>query len=69
MKKTKRLVIVLVAALVLISGAVTVYAMSAEGEGTQSAQKAEVLEDYAAEEMAVGAYYENWTPEPAEEAL
>lgn len=69
MKRAKRLVIVLAVALVLISGAVTVYAMSADGEKPQPVQKVEVLEDYAAEEMAVGAYYENWMPEPAAEAV
>lgn len=62
MKRVKRMVLVLAVVLVLVSGAVTVYAVSADA-GRAFGDPAAVAEDYAAEEMAVEAYYENWTPE------
>lgn len=62
MKMVKRMVLVLAVVLALVSGAVTVYAVSADA-GRTSGDPAAVAEDYAAEEMAVEAYYENWTPE------
>ncbi len=58
MKKGKRLIMVLAVLLVLLSGAATAYAVSAGGEGAQAPRETAVLEDYAAEEMAVGIYYE-----------
>lgn len=56
MKTVKRTIMVLAVVLVLISGAVTVCAVS-EDAGKASGAAA-VTDDYAAEEMAVGAYYE-----------
>lgn len=58
MKKVKRLIAVLAVVIALVSGAVTVYAMSAEGERKPASSRANVLEDCVAEEMAIGAYYE-----------
>ena len=62
MKRMKRAIVVLAAVLLLVSGAVTAYAVSADtdrakpavpaGESVQAAPA-----DYAAEEMAVEAYY------------
>lgn len=56
MKTVKRTIMVLAVVLMLISGAVTVCAVS-EDAGKTSDTPA-VAEEYAAEEMAVGAYYE-----------
>ncbi len=62
MKKVKRLLAVLAVVLALVSGAVTVYAVSADGERTP-VKEAAATADYAAEEMAVGDYYADWVPE------
>lgn len=64
MGKMKRTVFVLTAVLILISGAVTVYAMSGEaGQAHPAAVREEnswqAPVDYEAEEMAVGAYYQS----------
>ncbi len=62
MKKAKGLIAAAVVALMLVFGAVTVYAVSAD-QGRVPGEEPAVTADYAAEEMAVGAYYEDWTPE------
>ncbi len=56
MKKAKRMIAAAVVLLVLISGAVTVYAVSAD-KGEAEALPKSVTAEYAAEEMAVGDYY------------
>lgn len=61
MKKVKRLIAAAVILAVLVSGAATVYAMSAE-QGKASASARVTPEEYAAEEMAVGAYYQGLYP-------
>lgn len=61
MKKVKRSILVLAVILMLVSSVVTVYAVSAEPEqnGAPSGPEVQVTADYAAEEMAVEAYYQN----------
>lgn len=62
MKKAKGLIAVAVVVLMLVFGAATVYAVSAD-RGKADVEGPDVTADYAAEEMAVGAYYEDWAPE------
>ncbi len=65
MKKAKKLVAAAVVLLMLVSGAVTVYAVSADQGKAPVPVTAwqTVTADYAAEEMAVGAFYEAGSPE------
>lgn len=56
MKRAKRIIVAAVVVLALISGAVTVYAVSAEKDGTDVTPQP-IAAEYAAEEMAVGEYY------------
>lgn len=64
MKKIRVAVIAAVAVLMLVFGAVSAYALSADqGKAQIPAGKQAVPAEYAAEEMAVGAYYENLSPE------
>ncbi len=56
MKRAKRMIVVAAVVLALISGAVTVYAVSADKGGANISPKP-VTAEYAAEEMAVGNYY------------
>lgn len=65
MKRTKGLIAAAVVALMLVFGAITVYAVSAD-QGQAPEEGPAVTADYAAEEMAVGAYYQEWTPEADE---
>ncbi len=60
MKKAKTLIAIAVVLLMLVSGAVTVYAMD---QGKAPAERQAIPADYAAEEMAVGAYYADWSPD------
>ena len=64
MKRMKRTVLILAVVLMLVSGAVTAYAMSAEtgGEAAKASENPAVQAastDYAAEEMAVETYYQD----------
>lgn len=59
MKQVKRIFVVLVALLVLVSCAVTCYAVSASAEPARSASMKRAVEDYAAEELAISDYYES----------
>lgn len=58
MKTVKRMVLVLAVVLTLVSGAVTVYAVSGDAGKAEKTPVA-IAEDYAAEEMAVEAYYDS----------
>lgn len=58
MKQVKRIFVVLVALIVIISCAVTCYAVSASAEPARSRNANRAVEDYAAEEMAISDYYE-----------
>ncbi len=59
MEKVKGLIVLAVVLLMLVSGAVTVYAVSADQSraAASAVEQEELPADYAAEEMAVGAYY------------
>ena len=65
MKRMKRTIVLLAVLLMLVSGAITAYAVSAEtgreadraGESSRAVQAAP--SDYAAEEMAVETYYQD----------
>lgn len=59
MKQVKRIFVVLVTLIVLVSCAATCYAVSASAEPARSANAKRVIEDYAVEELAVSDYYES----------